>query len=56
MATPQGLSAKSSGEKSRADDGALVNVTMAMRVAIRPFIFEGRVLVLGTNVADDLFR
>ena len=39
MATPQGLGVKSSGEKSRAEIvGALVNVTMAMRVEIRPFI------------------
>ncbi len=44
--TPQGLEAKSSGKKSRAEaDGALVDETMAMKVVRRRVIFDGKVLV-----------
>ena len=43
-ATPHGLAVKR-GEKSRAEaDVALSNETMAMRVARRRFIFDGKVL------------
>ena len=39
-ATPQGLEARSNGEKSRADDdGTAVDMTMTMRFAKRRFIF-----------------